>query len=224
MWPRGDQNNVASCDVVEGIGHDGSRGLKVALTVPRNGIWPDFHIYHKPNLTLEKGRTYRMSFWARSTVQRDLTVAFYDAKRDFLFLGGPQSPYQPQVRLAAKAGVRMVSVRIPFVWPAPGGAEDWGGVDTRIEATLEANLGALIVPRIAVQAPDWWNAQHPEELMRWRPERPDKVASVSSELFMQEASARLKRMVEYIESKYGGHGLGYHPCGQATGEWFYIGG
>ncbi len=222
VWPQDNANTVGTHRVAAGAGRNGSHALQIRLVKPQDGNWPDYHVYHHPTLTLEKGRTYRMSFWARSSSKRELNIAFYRPGSHYVFLGGPEGPFVPQVRLAAQAGVRMVSTMIPFPWPKPGEPEDWSSVDSVIETAIQANPDVLLIPRIPVYAPDWWMEAHPNELMQWRPVRQERVASPSSELFQQEASERLGRLIGYLEAKYGNRIVGYHPNGQNTGEWFYM--
>jgi hypothetical protein len=44
---------------------------------------------------------------------------------------------------------------------------------------------------------------------------------VASPRFRREAAERLEALVCHLEKKFGKRILGYHPCGQNTGEWFY---
>ncbi len=45
--------------------------------------------------------------------------------------------------------------------------------------------------------------------------------SIASEKWRRGAAEALRATVRHLEAKYGAHMLGYHPCGQNSGEWFY---
>ena len=109
IWPSDARNTVGTVRVEPGKGRDGSAGLHVAIKGPPDGRWPDFHIYHHPNLALRKGHRYRVSLWAKAEPKRDLNIAFYRPGQTFVFLGGPPGAFESQIKLAAEAGVDFVS-------------------------------------------------------------------------------------------------------------------
>jgi hypothetical protein len=219
-WPTGDQNTVGRWAVVAGAGTDGSSGLRVKLTAPRSGPWPDFHIYCHPRLKIEAGRRYRVEFRARANPARGLTVALYRPGTVFQRLGGPPDVFETQIRLAAAVGVDFVSFPIGFPWPKPGEAADWSEVDEACATVLRANPRALLLPRLGLDPPDWWRESHPEDTMQWEDGRRAK-AVVASPRYRRDAAERLAAVVAHIEDKFGDRVAGYHPCGQNTGEWFY---
>lgn len=220
-YPYGDRNTVATVHVAHDRGRDRSAALSITLKAPASGNWPDFHLYHQPRLALRKGHDYRVTFWARSSTPRDLSVAFYRPGQTFVYLGGPDNGYTDQIRLAAAAGVDLVSFPMDLPWPAPGTAVDWSAVDSSCERILKTNPKALLLPRFGMEPPEWWQKAHPEEMMAWD-RRVDAVsAEVASPLYRRDAADRLAALVAHVEGKYGPHMLGYHPCGQNTGEWFY---
>ena len=221
FWPQGAQNTVGELQVKEGAGRGGSAGLVVSLKAPRVGKWPDFHIYSQPRLKIVKGRRYRVSFWAKATPARSLSVGLFQPGSPFRRVGGPADVFESQIRLAAEAGVNFVSFPIGMPWPKPGQEADWEGqVDEACETVLRANPNALLIPRMGMDPPAWWKAAHPDEVMQWEDGRRD-AAVVASPLYRKEAAARLAALVRHLEEKYGEHIAGYHPCGQNTGEWFY---
>ena len=221
-WPPAEQNKVAAYNMEAGAGEGGAPALHVRLHKPANGTWPDFHIYHEANLSFKKGHRYRTSVWIKSDSPRDITTAFYKPGTTYQFLGGPPGHYESQVKLAASAGVNFVSFSIPMPWPAPGESEDWSGVDSVLDTTLAANPAALMLPRIPIYAPQWWLTAHPDEKMAWENGDHGGIATPASRLFEADACARLGRLIDHIEAKYGNHVAGYHPNGQNTGEWFYM--
>ena len=221
-WPPDDRNTVGTIRVTPGTGRDGSGGLHVNLKAPPGEQWPDFHIYHHPNLALRKGRRYRVSLWARAEPARTLTLAFYRPGEPFTFLGGPPSCFENQIKLAAAVGVDIVSFPLHMPWPRPGEPADWSTVDQQCQTVLDANGDALLLPRMWMGAPRWWREAHPDDVMTWEKgnQEPADVV-VASPDYRRDAAARLTALVEHLEEKFGPSMAGYHPCGQNTGEWFY---
>lgn len=221
-WPVDAKNTVGTVAVTGGSGQRGSAALHVHLKDPPGGSWPDFHIYHKPNLSLRKGCHYRVSFWARAVPERDLTIAFYRPGRVFTYLGGPPGCFASQIKLAANADVPFVSFPVHMPWPQPGQAVDWTTSDQQCQAVLDANPRALLLPRIGMGAPAWWRDSHPDDMMVWdRTPVQHRDVAVASRVYRGDAARHLVALVEHLEEKFGPHMAGYHPCGQNTGEWFY---
>ncbi len=126
------------------------------------------------------------------------------------------------VRRAARAGVHIVSfVEHYLPWAPPGETPTYRPYEEQIEAILRENPRALLLPRFGLtNTPEWWNKEHADERMLYdNGERGQ--ASVASSIWRQEAGEALRGLVRYLESRYGNHIIGYHPCGQNTGEWFY---
>lgn len=221
FWPPGTANTVGTVSVESSTGAGGSAGLHVNLRSPANGQWPDWHIYHLPNLTIVRSNRYRVTFWARAEPARDLTVALYRPGNPFVHLGGPPGLFESQIKMAAAVGVDFVSFPVGMPWPAPGEDADWSATDNACEQVLRANPKALLLPRFGADPPDWWRKAHPEDNMTWEDGSHLLHAVVASPRYRREAAARVAALVEHFEIKYGDHMAGYHPCGQNTGEWFY---
>ena len=220
-WPPGPANTVGTVSVEPSVGANGTAGLHVKLSQPPAGQWPDWHIYHLANLAIARGKHYRVSFWARAEPARDLTVALYRPGDPYVCLGGPPGPFEAQIRMAAAVGVDFVSFPIDMPWPAPGAPVDWKPADNLCEQVLLANPRALLLPRFGADPPDWWRKARPDEVMTWEDGSQQHHAVVASPLYRRDAAARVAALVEHLESKFGEHMAGYHPCGQNTGEWFY---
>jgi len=126
------------------------------------------------------------------------------------------------VRRAAAVGVNIVSfVCHHFPWPKPGEQADYSQWDRQIDAILQANPNALLIPRIGMSnIPGWWANENPDEMMLYDNGQRGMV-SVASEKWRKDAGEMLRLLVRHLEDKYRDHMLGYHPCGQNTGEWFY---
>lgn len=221
FWPPGAANTVGTVTVEPSVGAAGSAGLHVRLREPLGGQWPDWHIYHLPNLAIARGKRYRVTFWVRAEPARDLTVALYRPGDPYVHLGGPAGPFQAQIRMAAGAGVNFVSFPIAMPWPAPGEPVNWKMADDLCAEILDANPRALLLPRFGADPPVWWRKAHPDEVMTWENGSRQYHAVVASPLYRREAAARVAALVEHLEGKFGNHMAGYHPCGQNTGEWFY---
>jgi beta-galactosidase len=221
FWPPGAANTVGTVNVESAIGADGTAGLHVKLHKPAHGPWPDWHIYHLPNLTIVAGKRYRVSFWARAEPERNLTVALYRPGNPFVHLGGPPGLFESQIKMAAAVGVDFVSFPIGMPWPKPGEDPDWRPIDNVCEQVLRANPNALLLPRFGADPPVWWRKAHPDDVMTWEDGSHQHNAVVASPRYRQDAAARVAALVEHLETKFGDHMAGYHPCGQNTGEWFY---
>jgi hypothetical protein len=126
------------------------------------------------------------------------------------------------VRRAAAAGVNIVSfVCHHFPMPKPGEQPDYRQWDDQVEAILRANPKALLIPRIGMSnVPRWWAQENPDEMMLYDNGQRGMV-SVASEKWRRDAGEALRLLLRRLEEKFGAHMLGYHPCGQNTGEWFY---
>src|SRR5271166_521634 len=193
--------------------------MHVELRAPANGQWPDFHIYHHANLRLTRGHRHRVTFWVNARPERELTVAFYRPGATYVHLGGPPGPFESQITMAAGAGVDFVSLPIDLPWPRPGQAADWSAVDLACQQVLAANPRALLLPRMGMTPPEWWQEEHRDDVMQWENGRRG-LAVVASPGYRRDAAERLRDLVAHLEAKFGDHVAGYHPCGQNTGEWF----
>ena len=221
VWPIGETNTVGRVEVRPGVGRAGSGGLHVTLKAPPGGQWPDFHIHSNANLALHKDHHCRVSLWARAMPARDLTISFHRPGNPYVFLGGPSNGYERQIKMAAEAGAPFVSFPVDLPWPRPGEKTDWSHVDAQCQEVLAANPNALLIPRIGMEAPEWWLKAHPDDVMVWDSGPQYGYAVVASPEYRRDAAARLFVLLEHLEAKFGSRTAGYHPCGQNTGEWFY---
>ena len=221
-WPPPEKNTIAKLGVQEKAGRENSRGVKISIKAPADGVWPDFHFYHHPNLSLRKGHRYKASLWARAVPARDLGIVFYRPGANYVDLGGPENVFEMQIKLAAAAGVDIVSFPVAVPWPNPGEADDWSAADSVCQRVLNANPHGLLLPRLSIEAPAWWLNAHPGHAMMWDDGKAQvEAAAVASPEYKIDAAARLAAMVTHLEAKFGAQIIGYHPTGQNTGEWFY---
>ncbi|OJW16387.1 MAG: hypothetical protein BGO49_18745 [Planctomycetales bacterium 71-10] len=222
FWPVGEQNTVGEPAVAAGVGKGGSAGLRITQKEPPAGTTrPDFHVYHQTNLKIQEGRRYAVSLWARSDTPRELTLGFYRPGSSFVYLGGPPGPYETEIQLAADVGVDFVSFPIDTPWPEPDKPADWSAVDSACEQVLRVNPRALLLPRMGLYPPSWWTDRYPDDVMKWE-DGERKFAVPASPRYLRDGSERLRALIEHLEAKFGDRIAGYHPCGQNTGEWFYM--
>jgi len=221
FWPTGKQNTVGHIAVLPGIGREGSAGVRVRLTDPKTGSWPDFHIYYHARLALVKGHRHRVTFWVRADRERQIVCAFYRPGRVYAYLGGPPGRFESQIKMAANVGVDFVSFPCHMPWPRPGEKAEWRLVDAVCERVLAANPEALLLPRVGMEPPRWWKEKHPDDVMVWEDGPRTRGAVVASPKYRQDAAERLSALVTHLEERFGARMAGYHPCGQNTGEWFY---
>ena len=66
-----------------------------------------------------------------------------------------------EIRLAAEAGVNLVSFHVDCPWPKPGEKVDWSKVDKQCQNVLDVNPAALLLPRFSMDPPAWWHRRIP---------------------------------------------------------------
>lgn len=199
----------------------GAQSLRV--NVEKSGADHMYLHWYQRGFSVKKGQTYTYSLWMKADKPR---------KVDFMMLhiGEPwttyplaessPTPYTQQVCLARDAGVHVFTFGIPMPWPEPGKEPNFSEVDRAIESTLKNDPQGLLLPRFGMQPPEWWLAQRPDDRMFFDDGK-TLAMSMASEDWRKEMQEHLRALVRHCESKYGDRMLGYHPCGQHTGEWFY---
>ncbi len=147
----------------------------------------------------------------------------------------------------AQAGIHMYN---PIVGLRSGwrgrGDYDWTLIDVFLARLLEADPAARFLPRIQLDAPDWWKTAHPEECMKYAiqgpPERYDVIrhqhlpeteggfyfglgedlwaVSFASEKWRADTADATRAMIGHFEaSPLRSRIVGYHPVTGQTGEW-----
>lgn len=196
----------------------GNQSLRIEV---QNGGENRMHLHwYQVGYSVDKGKQYTYSLWMKADRPRRIDFMALHIGEPWTIYSGPSSVYQEQVRLARDAGVHLYSFGISMPWPRPGEEPDWTAVDQPIEITLAEDPHALLLPRFGVTPPGWWLEEHPDDRMLFDDGRTEDV-SMASEAWRQEMQVHLRALVRHCEEKYGDHMLGYHPCGQHTGEWFY---
>lgn len=189
----------------------------------RNGGENTMHLhFYQSGYTVKKGQRYTYSLWMKADKPRTIDFMALHIGEPWTIYNAEEtdSAYRQQVRLARGGGVNLVSFGIPMPWPKPGEQPDFMDVDRAIESTLFANPDALLLPRFGMAPPQWWLEDHPDDRMLFDDGKYEGF-SVASEVWRREMQEHLRALVRHCEGKYGDNMLGYHPCGQHTGEWFY---
>ncbi len=126
-----------------------------------------------------------------------------------------------EIASAGKYGVNIISFPLPMPWPRDGESYDYTEVDRRMDAAIEVNPSVLVIPRLGLSwPPQWWREQYPDELMLYA-DGSRGIASIYSKIWRDAATKHLRSLIRHLERKYSNHIVGYHPCGQNTGEWFF---
>lgn len=196
----------------------GKQSLRVDI---RNAGHDTMHLHwYQVGYSMRKGQQYTYSLWMKADKPRNIDFMALHIGEPWTIYGGPNSVYQQQVALARDAGVHIYSFGIPMPWPRPGEAADFSGVDACLQTTLDLDPNALLLPRFGATPPGWWLDQHPDDKMLFDDGQTLDVC-MASEAWRRDMQAPLRALVRHCEQQYGAHMLGYHPCGQHTGEWFY---
>jgi len=218
IWPPPPANTVGKWEISNGA-------LHVTLTNPPGGRWPDFHFHSSLVLSFRADRTYRCTFRAKASPARAIQPALYQVVNNtWNNIGGPPGPFLSQVALARDAGVNLLSFSAPECWDPPDKPLDWSPIDSLCRRIMAVNPNVLLVPRVGADAPGWWLDRHPQSRMVYdlNQVRSDH-ASVSDRAYRADAAAHLERLCRHLCEAFPHHFAGIHPCGQNTGEWFYLG-
>lgn len=143
------------------------------------------------------------------------------------YLGGLTLPVQQEmIKNLSTQGIHIFTADINVGW-YPTGTDD----ETRFKrvredtmAMVNADSQALLMPRLGLNAPEWWCKEHPDELETFSDGRRDVFASWASKLWLDDACQALREFVEYChKTGLSDHIIAYHVCVGASGEWCYNG-
>ncbi len=121
----------------------------------------------------------------------------------------------------------------PPMWAGPD-QWDFSELDRRAHTVLKNAPDALLLPRIYIDAPQWWRQQNPGEMMvlsngttgygakLFALSREGDYPSLASEKWLRDMDRALETVVAHVEaSDWGGHVVGYQLSGQKTEEWYH---
>lgn len=145
-------------------------------------------------------------------------------------------PYLKSLESMYKHGVRLFTflVPLPVAWDRPGEKYDFSLLDQVHDAIFAVAPEALLIPRVFMTTPDWWDEEYPEELIGFKTGRPaiprmgseelplwkyntkiyhdTKNPSMASRRWRKDASAALSAYVRHTWEKYPGRFIGYQPA------------
>ena len=112
---------------------------------------------------------------------------------------------------------------------------DYSHVDRFMTFFASECPNVLIMPKINMFLPQWWEAEHPEEMQRFADggtrgrfsgesaAARNQVVSLASDAWYADMTRCLERYIDYVESRYGDSVAGYMICGGITHEWGILG-
>lgn len=182
------------------------------------------HVFQS-GMSCRRGERYRVSVKMKASPARRVNVlALHQGppRTTYASLDGTDI-YESQVEMAASADVHIHSCSAGSVWPrGPDQEPNYSRAQEAIEQTIQADPDALVIPRIGLSAPGWWRRRHPDHCLTFE-DGAKEGECPASRLWRRQALTYFRRFVRWCEENYGDRVIGYHPCGQHTGEWFYYG-
>lgn len=123
------------------------------------------------------------------------------------------------------------------------GTTDFHGFDEAVHRVVERAPDCLIMIRINLEPPEWWEMTHPEELNRYAPGSTAETGHIFEQTFRRqvaptetehqsfasrpwrdEAGAVFRRLIRHVkDGKYADRMIGYHICAGWGNEWLYYG-
>lgn len=98
--------------------------------------------------------------------------------------------------MVAKAGIHLYQIMFPLGWKGPG-RYNHVEVDKLMEDTVDRDRYACVIPRVSLEAPDWWLDSHPDEMCVLDDGR-RKGWSFASRTWMDEVSEAFIDLVQYV--------------------------
>jgi hypothetical protein len=123
-----------------------------------------------------------------------------------------------EIQRAAAAGVHICSTLVELICPIPPDDTAYENVDERLQALMEANPKAYLIPRLVFVPAKGWQKQYPHEVNQYL-DGPTDDPSIASDRFWMEAEHSLTLLIDHIRrTPYGQRVIGYHL---ERGEWFH---
>jgi len=198
--------------------HSGRACLRVQIRKPGTEAY-HVHMY-RAELRVEEGRTYTFSAWLRASDGRTIEMQAIHQGPPWTVYGGTSAPSDELIRLAAERGIHQQTCPTEIPWPKGGRPPEYAVVDWQLRHILSLDPEALIIPRVFLDAPQWWKDEHPDEIMVYDDGK-HRQCSPASKLWRRDAAEALRLYVQHLEASFGANILGYHVGAQSAGEWFY---
>ena len=156
--------------------------------------------------------------------------------------------WQSCVRRMYEDGIRVISFLAPLntAWDNEGAACDFTLLDRLQDEILSIAPQALLMPRLFMTTPFWWDRKYPDELMKmddepltytfWGHEKDDPLwkceaknyhdtrnASIASRQWRNDAGNALSAYVRHVQQKYPGHFFAFQIAYGTCGEWGLFG-
>ncbi len=123
-----------------------------------------------------------------------------------------------EIQRAAAAGVHLCSTLVELICPIPPDDTAYENVDERLQALMDANPKAYLMPRLVFVPAKGWQKQYPHEVNQYL-DGPTDDPSIASDRFWMEVENSLTLLIEHIQrTPYGSRVIGYHL---ERGEWFH---
>ncbi|MBI4304697.1 MAG: beta-galactosidase [Chloroflexi bacterium] len=129
--------------------------------------------------------------------------------------------FAESAHMMAEAGVHIYTFGIAWRRPARASAAtyDFPDLAPMFLRVLDADPDARFLPRIQLEAPDWWIEENPGELETFADGTTD-MQSYASQKWRDDASAYLSSLVTRTEAlPIADRFVGYHVCAGWTSEW-----
>ncbi|HOA71979.1 MAG TPA: hypothetical protein PL151_08705 [Phycisphaerae bacterium] len=174
-----------------------------------------------------------MSLNARIGTYRQRPVLFINdvPTTEFWCYGDPNA-----IRDFEACGLRICQFHVPFPswWTGPG-QYDFEPTAQKIREFLDLVPSVLLLPRVnfGYVGEEWWGRLHPDELavgldltgrpvdyMQIRARPVDCWFSSASKVWTDDATQAMRAFVDFCETRFGEHILGYQIGGGISAEWF----
>jgi hypothetical protein len=184
---------------------------------------PHFHCYTKRTPFVE-GRRYVLSFEAKASEDDVYLIpAAYTCYAGnytrWPFTG--RDPFPVQVKMAADAGVDLVSFMAPKTIWKDDDTYDWADLDDLCDEVIAINPKALLVPRIKLETAGWWARKYPDDVITYFDGSKGPAPSVACRHYREKACRFLEAMTRHLCEKYPDRFAGIHPAAQNSSEFFY---
>jgi len=181
----------------------------------------DFHLFSK-RFPVNPRKRYRLVFEARANRAAQLMPCVYLDEPEDQYVLAPFEGHDvllEQLRLATEAGIDLVTFPAPCAWKENG--YDWMSMDVLIRKILTVNPRALVLPRVGIDAPQWYLKRHPEARARFSDGFEGMGVSIAEPNYRSVACDYAEKTVRHLRETFPNNFAGLHVAALAAGEWIY---